>query len=206
MTNTTGIIGIAGKMGSGKSTLAGMLAEKLPGSFRMSFAGPLKREVSQRFNIPIGLCYSEQGKNQTVLHHDLPGGAMEVRRILQWWGTEVRRAQDENYWIDQARKDITNLPPRVRHLIIDDVRMRNEAEMILDRGGFLVKINTYPDWKPGPHAWCRSETELDTFGKWSLIVSPALGRLEDEADLIIAHYTNLKGGENGNRRNGKTLS
>lgn len=53
----------------------------------------------------------------------------DIRILLQWWGTEYRRAEDEDYWVKKwLTKWITVLLEGTK-LCITDVRYDNEAQM-----------------------------------------------------------------------------
>jgi hypothetical protein len=58
-------------------------------------------------------------------------------KLLQWWGTEYRRAQDENYWV---KKTFAAIPANLDIAIITDVRFPNEAEGVISRGGYTVNV------------------------------------------------------------------
>lgn len=59
-------------------------------------------------------------------------------KLLQYWGTEYRRNQDKNYWInrlfDQIKKDNIGIA------LVTDVRFKNEAFEIENRGGYTVNV------------------------------------------------------------------
>ncbi len=176
------IIGISGKIGSGKSTLGEELGDLICAqgmkSRLASFGAEVKREASKRFRFDIILAYSEEGKGQIVFHHDLPGGAMSVRRILQWWGTDVRRKEDPDYWVKKLGQSFDALPETEgKVIIIDDIRLPNEAEFVRERAGFLVRVQPYAGWKPGPYANHKSETALDNYNKWDMVIRPEYGQL-----------------------------
>ena len=64
------------------------------------------------------------------------------RQILQWWGTEYRRAQRVNYWLELLRDRIRQLHAldgRSR-FVITDCRFENEAAMIRAMGGVVWQI------------------------------------------------------------------
>ena len=53
----------------------------------------------------------------------------DIRILLQWWGTEYRRVEDEDYWVKKwLNKWITVLLDGTK-LCITDVRYNNEAAM-----------------------------------------------------------------------------
>lgn len=73
---------------------------------------------------------------------------LSPRRVLQWWGTEYRRAQDENYWINRAALfveaflekaragEVSNIPG----LVNTSVRFENECAFIRRCGGEIWHI------------------------------------------------------------------
>lgn len=65
--------------------------------------------------------------------------------LLQWWGTEFRRRQDNDYWVKQIIKKYAenNFAPTV----VCDMRFPNEAEMIKNLKGYTVKIQRIKDGK-----------------------------------------------------------
>lgn len=144
------LIGISGKKKSGKDTVADILATKLGLSFeKFAFAGPLKQEVAKACGVTVA--YIEEHKTH-------------FRPILQWWGTEFRRRlHGENYWIEKWLKQLADTDVNV--VFTTDVRFKNEADVIHDAGGFLVRVsrNHTADVMPDldVHA---SETELDFYG------------------------------------------
>lgn len=123
-----GLIGLSGRKRSGKDTVYAIIqeeAERLRPA-RVAFADALKEEVSALLNVPIA---------------ELEADKARFRGILQWWGTEWRRAQNPNYWIDQTRKKILALKGISGLIVATDVRFPNEAELIENMGGVVVRIS-----------------------------------------------------------------
>ena len=176
------IIGISGKIGTGKTTLSNLLLERLPGYERVAFGDCLKEETAETFGFPLEWAYSERGKAQTVeFERERIPYEMTVRELLQWYGTDVCRAADPDYWIKAMADRIGDKT----NVIIDDVRFPDEAEFVEARGGFLVRLGEYPGWKPGPHANHASETALDSY-RFPLMIRPDYGKLEQQAADVIA--------------------
>lgn len=65
----------------------------------------------------------------------------EIRYLLQYWGTEIRRKQNPDYWVDPTEKDIRNAINLEQFPIITDVRFVNEMEYIKNNQGFLIYLN-----------------------------------------------------------------
>lgn len=135
------LIGIAGNgIGAGKSTVAQFFIDK--GYTRKPFAAKLKESiialdpVIDHENIECGV---EGVRVSTVLQRMTLDEAKreypELRRLLQYMGTEVgRKLFGENFWVDQALENLDG------HFVIDDVRYPNEAEAIHNRGGILIFV------------------------------------------------------------------
>lgn len=94
--------------------------------------------------------------------------------ILQFWGTNFRRQQNENYWIEQLDKKLKDLElnsdnqfnehmPQI--ILIPDLRFKNELEYIKQNNGYFIRITRVEndkqyidDERSKDHI---SETELD---------------------------------------------
>lgn len=50
------------------------------------------------------------------------------RELLQWWGTDIVRVQDPNFWVDSVIRLAKVIDKHVDYLIIDDCRFLNEIE------------------------------------------------------------------------------
>lgn len=90
------------------------------------------------------------------------------RALLQWWGTEFRRASDPNYWVNKAFASVEEYKDKAIIFVIEDVRFENEAEAILAAGGVIVRIERFDN----PHITEEnqkhlSETALDRYPKFS---------------------------------------
>lgn len=158
------LIGLHGKAGVGKDTFADILV-KNHGFVKRGFADPLYEEVAAAFRVSVDWLRDRDRKetpqnNLTDLNcdnpdfrgvmgqHLIPRAMHSPRQILQLWGTEYRRGQDENYWLKQMANfktfhDITEPtdPARpVNGIVIPDCRFENEAEWVRRQGGYILKI------------------------------------------------------------------
>ena len=107
-------IGLLGYAGSGKDTAADALVRI--GYHRASFAAPLK---------DICRALGWDGLKD-------PSG----RKLLQEIGCSMRHYK-ESYWVDIARN---STPEEFGPFVWTDVRFENEAQMIRDRGGKIIRI------------------------------------------------------------------
>ena len=168
MTTPLQIIAFTGSAGTGKDTAADILATHC-GFTRLAFADALRTEVQAAFNVPLELLTRRDLKEMPTAALALVEctdmgfiGSMVIdafsnvpqiqrtwltckltpRQILQWWGTEYRRAQRINYWLEALRSRITQLHAldgRTR-FVITDARFENEAAMIRAMGGVVWQI------------------------------------------------------------------
>lgn len=133
------VIGLSGLKGCGKDTAAQPLIED--GWTRLGFADPL-REMLYTLN-PILSDTEGRGtlRWQTYLDalgYDEAKKNPEVRRLMQVLATEVIREQfDQEAWVNLASRKIQST---LDNYVMTDVRFDNEAKMIHDVGGFVIRI------------------------------------------------------------------
>jgi hypothetical protein len=124
------IIGIAGAKRSGKDTAARYLARR--GFTHDSFAAPI-REFTRHL---LGLTGVELEEQKEV--PQLVIGGKTPRELMQKLGTEFIRQQfDSEAWV----KSLFARNRGAANLVISDVRFGNEAVSIVQRGGFIIRIN-----------------------------------------------------------------
>ena len=165
------IIGISGKIGVGKTTVAQHIIALFQGWQITSFAELLKQEAARQYHFDLLLAYSKKGKETPI---KLPDGTVKtVRELLQWYGTEVVRARDRDYWVRAMEQHLAIARHKIDGLVIDDVRFPNEANLVRLKKGLLVRIEPYPGYAPlSDHA---SETALDVYKGFALTLRPEFG-------------------------------
>ena len=122
-------IGLTGRAGSGKDHTFTELKAMLPELKRVSFADGLRHDIEDAM---------QQEHLQVLWDKPLPDS---VRRLLQWWGTEYRRAENKNYWVNLAEGEAARTVALGGTPVFTDVRFPNEAEMIRDNGGIIVRVS-----------------------------------------------------------------
>ena len=157
------LLGLAGAAGSGKDAVADYLCQRY-GFVKFSFSDALYREVAAAFGLPddsllrdretkevpselLALEFCTDDEFVRVVQW-FPGEPVAItdpispRQILQWWGTEYRRAQDPDYWIAQAEQwlvrvhEITRYPEHRPQLFVNtSVRFPNEHAWIKELEG-----------------------------------------------------------------------
>jgi hypothetical protein len=165
------IIGITGALQAGKDTVAAYLVEK-HGFVRLGFADELKLEVKKRLRRTVlaifhqssaawhqyvgwlqktGTLHSEEVQLDWCLWVGKPPG---IRELLQEYGTQVRRADDPDYWVKAWRKTyLRYLRDEARNVVAPDTRFPNEVDEIRRFHGkiWLVTRPGYAMGKPGAH-------------------------------------------------------
>ena len=144
------IIGLTGVAGSGKDTVADLFV-KGHGFTKIGFADALYSEVSEAFGVSVDTLRNRTTKESPMTElelincHDMDfldvvtvdrHTPLSPRRVLQWWGTEYRRAQNEDYWVNEMARRTAGESA----VVIPDVRFQNEANMILNHGGTIICV------------------------------------------------------------------
>jgi hypothetical protein len=93
------------------------------------------------------------------------------RKLLQWYGSDYRRADDDTYWIRQLEQTIELEKPQIA--ILSDLRFPNEMAWTLQYGE-AVRVDR-AGLPPSTHL---SETALEDSTDWSIILENS-GSLED---------------------------
>jgi hypothetical protein len=154
------IVGLMGVKGAGKDTCASYLVSHF-GFTRLSFAEGVYQETAAAFGVPVELLGRRETKETPLaqlclqrcsdpafVRAALQSGVRNddtsmhaprsPRWVLQLWGTEYRRAMNENYWLDRVRARIADSPGQ--SFVITDVRFLNEARLVRSIGGKLVRV------------------------------------------------------------------
>jgi len=118
------IIGFTGKSQCGKSIASNLLVKN--GFIRVGFKDALVQEVADRFLLVLKEL-NVSIKTKEWWHHPV------VRALLKNYGTEVRRADDNNYWVNRLKLTSNNT-------VVDDVRFLNESHHIRKFGGIIVRL------------------------------------------------------------------
>lgn len=147
------IIGLTGFKGSGKSTVAEYL-EKEHGFKRVNFKDALVEEMKERFPDVLEQLDTLYGTERDYLFKEKPP---IMRALMQNYGTDVRRADDADYWVNKWLKKVTDSKDNI---VVDDVRFWNELGAVRQLNGVIVRIVRDDIKDGGTH---RSETEQEMF-------------------------------------------
>ncbi len=155
------IVGLGHRAQVGKDSAAAALVEL--GYERVAFADTL-REMLLALDPFIG---TGRRVSDVVSWHGWDAaktGSAEIRRLLQRLGTEVgRNLIGENVWVDAA---FAKMKPGGKY-VVTDVRFPNEAQAILDHGGYLYRIDRPGHEGVNAHS---SEHALADWGRWHAVL------------------------------------
>ena len=150
------LIGFTAKAGSGKDTCALILKEKLEDVEIFSFAQPLKEACRLLFGFSDEQLYDPKIKEQV----DSTWGK-SPRQIFQWLGTDILRDHiDKNFFVKLMTKRIQNSTKKF--VIIPDVRFDNEAALVKELGGIVIKIER-PNAETTIHSEHATEQGINQF-------------------------------------------
>lgn len=202
------IIGLCGPAGAGKDTVAAIL--RAHAGFRaLAFADALREEVCSAYGIePLFLTRRElkdapqaylalnkcgdrafitavAQQHNTGKLSDFMREARSPRQIMQWWGTEYRRAQRDTYWLDQVAQSVQNINRALlqRAFVITDVRFHNEAQAVRNLAGQIWQVTRPGAEATGAHA---SDVSGAEFNPDNVIANT--GSLHDLVDTVSAAY------------------
>ena len=150
--NQLRLIGVHGHAGVGKDTAVSYLNEKYEKVYGESFARPLKEAAAAAFGLPLWYFNDPEYKEKTE-----PFWGVSPRKMAQFVGTELFRHHAhkllasgyDNFWINRLEGRLTGalIPPESEGYYepgdaigISDVRFQNEADWILENGGWIIHI------------------------------------------------------------------
>lgn len=161
------IIGLCGYAGTGKDTVADLLVHHA-GFSKIAFADALRAEAAEGFCVEPIVFTRRELKDKPLSELALRRAPLEMRgailssmsgtdtfgpidgwldaprtprQILQWWGSEYRRAQNSLYWVEKAKQRMHELAERGHgRVAITDVRFQNEATLIRDMLGEVWQL------------------------------------------------------------------
>jgi hypothetical protein len=127
------ILGLAGHAGAGKDHTYEYIRELLSPLqvTRIAFADGLKFDIEET----LGLHHFDL---ELIRHKPY---SPEIRSLLQWWGTELRRAHyGDDYWVKKGMEMAEEAGEYSHLVVVTDVRFYNEAEVIIEAGGITAEV------------------------------------------------------------------
>lgn len=178
------IIGITGKIGSGKSTISKYIVENY-GYTEYAFASPLK-EIAKIFGFTDKQLY---GTQEDKLEKNEFWG-ISAREFLQKVGTDLFRENfskvvprcGKNVWCELFKLHYQTHPG---NYIFSDVRFLNEANLIKELGGIIIRVKRSSVFhsKNKEETRHESELEMDTINSDLTIDNDAL--TIEEAQRVV---------------------
>jgi len=148
------LIAFTGFKQSGKTTASRHLQDKY-GYQLHNFKTGLIKELKEKF--PDLLGYYQHLYGVTEVDDLFVTKEAPIRALLQNYGTEVRRAEDEDYWVLQWKLGLVeHMMADRRAIVVDDCRFISEARAIKAWGGTIIRIVRTDITSGGEHV---SETE-----------------------------------------------
>lgn len=192
----TKIIAFSGRKQSGKSTagncVQNILDDKYPNlSHKIySFADPLKEDIC--INI-LGLtydqCYGSDDDKNTSTDLCWQGKQLTAREAMEIIGTEIFRKLKNSVWVDATINKISKENYDVA--IIVDCRFPNEADAILDKNGYVIRLDLDPFHSVSP-----SESALDPeyydWTKFSTIIQNQNMSMLEKNQAILQFINTIK--------------
>lgn len=159
------IIAFTAKKETGKTTAVKYMMQKYPDAVQINFKDALIEELKLYF--PELLQAEIEALDKS--HYDgMDAWTIEklfkvkppvIRALMRNFGTEVRRAEDQNYWVNKWQGAITLAEKSgVKIVFTDDLRFISEWEAVRNNNGLVIKINSDKSIPVDTHG---SEAEMD---------------------------------------------
>lgn len=149
---------MSGKMGAGKDTVGDLISNKLDSEgyklINTSFGYLIREEITKIVNdyndsknreeyaIKVNASTKDLDKLSSFLEDCTAFDRTdEARAALQFWGTEIRRKQQHNYWINQMSQFIVRVINNGYSMNVTDARFPNEVELIEDLYGKVIRLD-----------------------------------------------------------------
>lgn len=173
------LIGMSGKRGVGKTVCAKHL-ERFYGFQRKSFADSLRSHAKMLLPFTDDDLSDPKKKEAKFGKYDFT-----PREFMIHLG-EFMRFHDKDYWVNV----VLNSLKKTGKYVIDDVRYENEASLIKNLGGKLIRVERYEQYNPyGKNLDIDSETSLDNYKDFDYeIPSPrnlSLKELTEQVDQFM---------------------
>lgn len=150
---------IAGKMGFGKDYVGNLIKDTYSNIVKISFADALKEEVEHIINLlrnnaslehvayemnvskdEIKPLYIAMVAFKNIDELTVKNKNSTIRFMLQYWGTDVRRKHNENYWVQKTVDKILEINNLGNVALITDGRFPNELKGVSDLNGITIKL------------------------------------------------------------------
>ena len=151
---------IAGKMGYGKDYVGNLIKDNFSNVEKISFADALKEEVEYIINLirnnsslehiayemnvskdEIKPLYIAKIAFKDINELTVKKKNSTIRFMLQYWGTDVRRKNNENYWVQKTVDKILEINKLGNVALITDGRFPNELKGVSELNGITIQLD-----------------------------------------------------------------
>ena len=151
---------IAGKMGYGKDYVGNLIKNNFSNIEKISFADALKEEVEHIINLTRNNSSLEHIAYEMNVSKDeikplyiamiafkdineltVKKKNSTIRFMLQYWGTDVRRKNNENYWVQKTVDKILEINKLGNVALITDGRFPNELKGVFKLNGITIQLD-----------------------------------------------------------------
>lgn len=142
--NKVKVIGITGKKFHGKDTAAEIfkLFLGVDKTLIMSFASPIKNAIKTLFLLNESQLSGSSKENYCwTFNNGEKVNMMTPRIIMQKFGDAMKSTFGNDIFLKNMKNRIIDCENNYKYIIISDVRFNNEAELIKNYGGIIVKID-----------------------------------------------------------------
>ena len=185
----TKILAFSGRKQSGKTTGAQYVESLINNqglniSYRIySFADPLKEDIC--INI-LGLtyeqCYGSDEDKNTMTKLEWQGEKLTARRAMEVIGTDIFRQLYNPVWVEatinKIKKDNLDLA------IICDCRFPNEADIILDDNGYVIRLDLDP-FNSQSNSECALDKHKYPWSKFSCVIANSGMTIQQKNEAIL---------------------
>lgn len=127
----------------------------------------------------------------------------ETRALLQYLGTDVRRSRDQEYWVNKWKAEVKDLLDKGTNVFTTDCRFPNEVTAAQEAGLTVIRLTADVETQKArirkrdsidvsdealSHA---SETGLDDFNGFDMMIDGSALTIEETVDVIIAKLKEL---------------
>lgn len=159
------VYAFTGKAQSGKSTACHHVFATAPVPelvTQINFKSALIKEMKQNFPDVLQQLRMQQiaktGRPQYSVNDLFSEKPPVMRELMQNYGTEVRRGDNPNYWVNRWKESVKSAEEQgISTLLVDDCRFLNEAEAVKEVGGTIIRIERTDIIDTGTH---QSEVEM----------------------------------------------
>lgn len=182
-------LALSGRMAAGKDTIGLEFQKYNKSVLIIAFADALRQEVKDSIEEIKNNTFTRKSEMPEELYNLLLEESKEdkidvykrtprIRKILQLYGTEYRRHQQDDYWVEKTRQFIRSTDGPI---CVTDARFLNELKMLKEENFYIVKLDISDkeqekrllkrDGIKQNQSNHRSEQEFELFDNFDLTVS-----------------------------------